>query len=170
MRIDLGALVVAAGWLTLEGCEGLASSPPEAAQPARNPASDSPCLAQTHPLLAHTGVLGSQQLVALDSSGAAVQLDRGSFVYGSTWSPDGRTIAFRRRSTSALVPGERGRGTALTATELDLFSPDVAGEEVVLLVDEAPALDSVTRRYPDGPICSPDGRQLVFATLRGYDH
>jgi Tol biopolymer transport system component len=154
---------VASALLALEACEGLASSPPEAVAPAPREVSTPPCLAQTHPILAHVGVLGRQLLVALDPAGSSVELDRGNFLYGSTWSPDGRTIAFRRRPEAAGVD-------ALAATDLALFSPDAPGEEVVLFVDATPPLDNVVRRYPDGPSWSPDGGQLVFASLRDSDH
>jgi Tol biopolymer transport system component len=147
----------------IEACEGLAGSPPEAAAPAASDASDAPCLAQTHPILAHTGGLGKQVLVALDASGSAIDLERGSFVYGSRWSPDGTTIAFHRRPEYAAMD-------PLAPTELDLYAPGVASEEVALLVDQTPPRDGVARRYPDGPSWSPDGSQLLFASLRDSDH
>src|SRR4051812_2311816 len=113
-RRELRVLLFAAVSVTLEGCEALASSPPEVEglATARPDAAAAPCLAQTHPILAHVGRLGERKLVALDPTGsAAISLDRGDFVYGSTWAPDGRSVAFRRRPASAAFD-------ALAATEL----------------------------------------------------
>jgi dipeptidyl aminopeptidase/acylaminoacyl peptidase len=164
-RSSLGfpSWVVAAVCLALGGCQASASSPPEASPVAQAGAAPS-CLAHTEPILAHVGRLGEGKLVALDPrASASVALDRGDFVYGSTWAPDGRSIAFRRRQGNVA-------GDTLAATELGLFSPDVVGEEVVLVVDSAPPLNGLTQRYPDGPSWSPDGQQLAFASQRESDH
>jgi len=154
----------ASSLLALAGCEPLASSPPERTAPPPEPTAGPPCLAQTRPILAHAGMLGRPQLLAMDATGSlSIALNRGSFVYGSTWSPDGRTIALRRRVDSAGLD-------SLATTELLLFSPDDSDEEVVLLTDSAPQVDGISRRHPDGASWSPDGHRLVFASLRDSDH
>jgi len=98
----------------------------------------------------------------MDPNGSqSITIGRGSFTYGSTWSPDGRSIAFRRRPVTDL---------ASVPTELGLLAPDEPGNEVVLLIDSEPVHDGINRRAPDGPTWSPDGRELAFASRREADY
>lgn len=144
------------------GCQPVATSPPERLQPSRADAAIvSPCLAQTHPILTHTSTAPRSRLIALTvTGGGSLPLGTGSFIYGSTWAPDGRSIAFRRREISVFE--------GAVATELALFAPD-AGEEVVLTLDSSPATGTV-ESYPDEPTWSPDGRELAFASRQGSEH
>jgi Tol biopolymer transport system component len=72
--------------------------------------------------------------------------------YSPSWSPDGRTVALRRRE---------GTETASSLTLMTLDGPD----EVPLFVDESPSLGLTKVTRLDAPTWAPDGQSLAFASL-----
>lgn len=146
----------------LAGCEQSAPSPPEAARTnADGAAVTRACRAGTYPVLLHEidSIVGSLVLITPDTA-SSLPLASGGLVYGSTWSPNGRIVALRRRAQLPV------RDSA--PTELVLLAVD-GTEEAVLFEDSTPYANGITARCPDGPTWSPDAKWLAFASQREAD-
>jgi Tol biopolymer transport system component len=127
----------------------------EAPAPVTGGGLASDCLSETHPILIQAISRTLSQLVALNAQGDdSVALGTGIFLYGSVWSPDGQSIALRRRYHSDIG------SSALT--ELVLLDAR-AGYDVILTADPIPTVDGLSTRYRDGPSWSLDGKQLAFS-------
>lgn len=148
--------------LLLAACQPSAASPPEQAIEASDASAvRRRCLAETHPIVVHEIDLPQTWLVLTTADASdSLPLTGGGHVYGAVWSPDGRSMALRRR----IVTNERGNAP----TELILLDVDGA-DEVTLFEDSTPYVDNLVQRSPDGPTWSPDGRWLAFASQREAD-
>src|SRR5688572_24041162 len=122
--------------LSLAACQPSAASPPEQAIEVFDASAvKRRCLAETHPIVVHEidSPTASIVLTTADASDS-LPLAGGGHVYGAVWSPDGRSMAFRRR----IATIERGN----TPTELVLLDVDGA-DEVTLFEDSTPYVDNV---------------------------
>lgn len=153
-----------AGWLW--GCEPSASSPvePELRDAGPSAANSSvACPAEQYPILFKSTrgrPIPQPRLFLMRSDGSDAQLLSRSVAtfHSPVWSPDGRSIAFRRRSPI------REDGTLDAASAIGLMAPD--GTEEILLTEDESAPDVLGLRTFDGPTWSPDGSRLAFASRR----
>jgi Tol biopolymer transport system component len=96
----------------------------------------------------------------VDARPDVISISRGASFQSPVWSPDGQSIAFRRRTAlrvSAVTPDR--------VSEVGLMAPD-GSEQVTLAEDESELLSVLSFRTVDGPTWSPDSRSLAFASQR----
>jgi Tol biopolymer transport system component len=120
------------------------------------------CLASSFPILFHSmrspAPSVSNLYLSSADGGDVREITRNGNVYGSTWSPDGRSIAYRRMEVSDFRED--------VDAEVALFAPDQT-VGVSLFQDLTPSLSNTLDTFPsDGPTWSADGRELAFASRR----
>ncbi|HTX33994.1 MAG TPA: S9 family peptidase [Bryobacteraceae bacterium] len=98
-------------------------------------------------------------LWTVDLEGQVHRLTDDGFEYDSpAWSPDGRTLVFRRRqSLTQVIQAKQTYGAAV-----DLYSMPASGG----------AMTNLTAGWdliPDAPVFSPDGKYIYFAAAEGGD-
>jgi Tol biopolymer transport system component len=157
-------LLQAAGFAS---CEPSASSPVEPVGTVGRPEpsnSAMTCSAQDHPILfqAMRSAAGFEpKLFLMNVEGTdQTRITPTGYFHSPAWSPDGHSIAFRRRGAPSNVVGVEA------SSMLGLMAPD-GTEQSVLVEDESAIDDAILLRTFDGPTWSPDGRSLAFASRRG---
>ena len=98
-------------------------------------------------------------LFVVDLEGQIHRLTDDGFEYDSpAWSPDSRTLVFRRRqSLSQIIAAKQKHGAAV-----DIYRMPAAGGDMTNLTAEWDLI-------PDSPSFSPDGRFIYFAAAEGGD-
>lgn len=98
-------------------------------------------------------------LWTVDLEGQTRRLTDDGFEYDSpAWSPEGRTLVFRRRqSLTQIIQSKQKHGAAV-----DLYRMPAAGGEMTNLTAEWDLI-------PDAPSLSPDGKFVYFAAAEGGD-
>ncbi len=98
-------------------------------------------------------------LWTVDLAGQTHRLTDDGFEYDSpAWSPDGKSLVFRRRQgLSAIIREKQNHGTAV-----DLYRMSAAGGAMTNLTAEWDLI-------PDAPAFSPDGQSVYFAAAVGGD-
>lgn len=158
-----------AGWLC--SCEPSASSPVESTAGDEGGAgaveSNVACRAPEYPIVVKSTLgraIPQPQLLLMRADGSDPQeVSRSVATFHSpAWSPDGRTIAFRRRNSI------KEDGTLDAVSAVGLMASD-GTEEILLSEDESPP-DLLGVPTFDGPTWSPDASMLAFASLRDSAH
>lgn len=144
----------------LFACEPSASSPLEPNPPPNEMDSTAPCSAAASPILfestrASLELARELYSMRIDGSDVSRIAQAGSFSE-AVWSPDGRSIAFRRE---AAEPGN----VVDPSSEIDLMDADGSGR-LALFEDEDATLENAAYARLDGPTWSPDGASIAYAT------